>query len=160
MSLIIIKKNVGMTQWEYPGKPELFTNQFNNPDGSEELIAENGSGLTLTKLSENVSYIVKSYTGEVPNEVEIERLVLSKDVLQGFPLGTLRQLRNIKNSSDYNDSVQAKDGDTADLLLEIISTGDPINVASKAFVGLTDWMVANDNLEVKKEDIDKIKKFK
>jgi len=82
-------------------------------------------------------------------------LVKIKDVLQALPLGTLRRLRGVRDSADYSNPAPATNGDTADLLLSILESGDPINVKSAEFDTLMAWAMSQ-NI-VRQSDVDQLK---
>lgn len=94
-----------------------------------------------------------------PEPVQDSKLVLAKNILQSLPLGTRRKLSEIRDNADYNIPAQANNGDTADLLLTIISTGNPIDVLSPNFDNLMAWMTSQTPPLITRKHVRKLKEL-
>ena len=71
--LIIIIKRSGTNQWDYPSDIKEYVNGFKNPSDNAELVVQYKGKKTIGQLQDNVSYVIKPYTGKVELERGPER---------------------------------------------------------------------------------------
>ena len=98
--------------------------------------------------------VEKEEQPEVTNPI---RRVSLGDVILTLPKGTRRKLQNIVDSANYNKEEEAAVGDTADTILMYLVIGKDIDVNSKVFDDLFDFMISQESLGVKESHREELK---
>lgn len=146
--LVIVNKKLNSNQWDYPDDLKLFKKGFSNPIDRTQLVVDYIGNKTLLEMN------LTEYVGIVQENNEDSYLDI-KDFLLTLPISTRRLVANIRDTADYADPLQAANGDTANLLLALIDSGNSINVYGEEFEPLMTWLTNNTDTTI--EDVVKLK---